>query len=92
MIMYLPFLNTFLKKQKYCFLFLSVIALFLSSCGGGGSNSDQSPINANEDQNSGFNSSSQDNSSQNTALSTAAKTVIIENRFGECNFGECKFR
>ena len=86
-----------MKKQKYCFLFISIFALFLSSCGGGGSNSDQSPINANEDQNSGFNSSSQDNSpqdnsSQNTALATAAKTVIVENRFGECNFGECKFR
>tara|TARA_Y100000591_G_C21737505_1_gene647448 strand:+ start:522 stop:761 length:240 start_codon:yes stop_codon:yes gene_type:complete len=76
----------FMKKHKHSFLFLSFIALFLFSCGGGGSNSDQVPIKTNIDQNTEVN-----NSSQDTVSVTPAQTPIVENRFGKCNFGECKF-
>ena len=71
---------------KLVIFFLLFFNLFLFSCGGGGSNSNQSSLNANKDQNAEVN-----NSSEDTITASQVQTVIVENRFGECNFGECKF-
>ena len=76
----------FMKKHKYSLLFVSLIVLFLFSCGGGGSSSDQIPLNTNVDQNKEVN-----NSSQETVSVSPVQTSIVENRFGKCSFGECKF-
>lgn len=68
-------------------IFLSHLLLF--SCGGGDSNSDQTPINTNVDQNKEV-----DNSSQNTvsaSVVTAPTQIEVVNRFGMCDFGECRF-
>ena len=75
----------FMKKHKQSFLYLSLIILFLYSCGGG-SSSDQIPLNTNVDQNNEVN-----NSSQESVSVSPVQTSIVENRFGKCNFGECKF-
>ena len=79
----------FVEKHIYSFLFLSFIALFLFSCGGGGSNSDQTPLDSNANQNTEVNNSSQDTVS--VALEPVTAQIEVVNRFGKCNFGECRF-